>query len=91
MAQKLCGNDSRSRRGMQKLSGKRNRFGQHSGEQYDCTEEVLRRRSQDGLIIFQVKGQRQIEGLLIKEKILDLLFCCQEIIRFRAETKKQEY
>lgn len=76
---------------MQKLSGKRNRFGQHSGEQYDCTEEVLRRNHEDGLIIFQVKGQRQIEGLLITEKILDLLFCCHEIIRFQAGTKKQEY
>ena len=32
-----------------KLSGKRNRFGQHSGEQYDCTEEVIRRAARHRL------------------------------------------
>ena len=45
-----------------KLSGKRNRFGQHSGEQYDCTEEV----------IFQVKGQRQTKNTFEKK----VFFAC---------------
>ena len=75
-----------------KLSGKRNRFGQHSGEQYDCTEEVIWRAAQHCWIIFQVKGQRQMKGLLMMEKLLDLLFLLPRIFgRNPYRQKKQEY
>lgn len=47
---------------MQKLSGKRNEFGRRSGEQLDCTEEV----------IFQVKGQRQTKNTFEKK----VFFAC---------------